>query len=86
MLGDNDLSRPYPTMTEWWVAIRKRTRKGVDSMVMLVSWCLWKLRNDIVFNARTATIGDAIQLIMEDVKDWVQAGPSNLATLGWPRA
>ncbi|KAF8716835.1 hypothetical protein HU200_025932 [Digitaria exilis] len=25
MLGDNELSRQYPTMTEWWVTIRKRS-------------------------------------------------------------
>ncbi|KAF8664924.1 hypothetical protein HU200_054242 [Digitaria exilis] len=77
-------------MVDWWLQIRRSVskdwRKGVDSMVLLVSWRLWKMRNDCVFNAATPTITELIRLLLEDANLWMQAGASHLAALGWPTA
>ncbi|KAF8693517.1 hypothetical protein HU200_038915 [Digitaria exilis] len=88
LLNIPELAVQHRTMLDWWLAVRQRrskiTRKGLDSLEMLVSWRLWKIGNDIVFNSTRATTAEAIELLMEDANNWVQAGASNLATLGWP--
>lgn len=61
-------------------------RKGIDSTVMLVTRRLWKLRNDHIFNSVMATLTETLRMLVKDADQWVQAGATNLAALGWPVA
>lgn len=62
----------------WWVRSRKRiakdSRRGFDSMVLLVGWQLWKERNSRTFNAVTAAPTVVFNAIIEEANLWVLAG------------
>lgn len=79
------LARPSTSLVDWWLQIRKGnergTTKGIDSTVLLVSWRIWKVRNDVVFNRRPPVIDSAMSQIFEDAASWIQAGARHLAEL-----
>nr|TKW33058.1 hypothetical protein SEVIR_2G208466v2 [Setaria viridis] len=59
--------------------------KGFDSAFMLVSWKIWKERNERVF-ARSLP-KDASQLLQEIIQEgqlWCASGAKRLAAIGWP--
>ena len=72
----------------WWLNIRstltKEHRKGWDSAVMLVSWIVWKERNARVFSNLERTPLQLLGAIIEEGGNWIQAGASKLAEIGWP--
>jgi hypothetical protein len=54
---------PQPTTTcfsRWWkrttAAISKETRKGLNSLIILVAWEIWKHRNTYVFDNKKSSI------------------------------
>ncbi|KAF8651688.1 hypothetical protein HU200_063201 [Digitaria exilis] len=51
---------------------------------MLVSWRLWKKRNECVFRDTTPDIATVVNELLEDASMWVQAGASGLGAIGWP--
>jgi len=77
----------------WWAAARKRiprdTRKGFDSIVVLVSWLLWKERNNRTFDRRARTTQEMQVAVIDEAVMWIQAGFKGLevavaATIGFP--
>lgn len=76
---------------DWWLALRdghnRLKQKGVDSMVMLIVWCLWKERNARVFdNAPGRSVSDMVQHVLMEGQLWINAGAKWLGALGWPMA
>ncbi|KAI5013082.1 hypothetical protein ZWY2020_028036 [Hordeum vulgare] len=73
----------HATLVEWWSMARKRitkrTRKGFDTLVMLVSWSLWKQMNGRVFG-RSDFLNKrgTVDLIFEDLRNWTLAGASGV--------
>lgn len=72
---------------DWWLFVRsgrnKRARKGIDATVMLVSWKLWKARNEVVFRAAAPNSNEAMEAIIQEAALWVQADATCLADVGW---
>lgn len=71
---------PGDTLERWWCSERKRVPKckrgGMDSLVMLTCWSLWKQRNVRMFGNLDKQLSGA-QLrnyIREELKLWGQAG------------
>jgi len=66
----------------WWAAARKRiprdTRKGFDSLVVLVSWLLWKERNNRTFDRRARTAQEMQVAVVDEIVMWIQAGYKGL--------
>ncbi|CAL4924977.1 unnamed protein product [Urochloa decumbens] len=74
---------------EWWLRLRhgrgKFKQKGIDTVVMLIIWCVWKERNGRVFGSRPEkTVGQLIDLIIMEGDLWAKASAKWLAALGWP--
>ena len=73
---------------EWWLLLRqglsKEHKKGLDTAVMLVSWMIWKERNARVFNGTQQSLSQLVQGILEEGSNWIRAGASKLAGVGWP--
>lgn len=73
---------------EWWQAaehkVPKQQRAGHNSLVALVAWCLWKLRNNCVFEGAPPSLPLIIQDIKEDAKLWSMDGAHGLSDL-WPQ-
>jgi hypothetical protein len=69
----------------WWSWVRHRapraSRKGFDSLVMLVCWSLWKERNAKTFKNEASSARDLSSQIMQEAALWVQAEFASLLSL-----
>lgn len=62
-------------------------KKGLDSSFMLISWILWKQRNDRVFSRLSAkTAGHLTYKILDQAQLLMDAGAKHMVSLGWPAA
>lgn len=70
---------------DWWRAALKRTpkpvRKGFNSLVILVAWMLWKLRNACVFEGAAPDMNKLLQAVRDEAALWGLAGASKLRAL-----
>ncbi|GJN40213.1 hypothetical protein PR202_gb29394 [Eleusine coracana subsp. coracana] len=69
----------------WWrrasQRARKDTRKGLNSIIILTSWFLWKYRNRVVFDAHTPRPQILISEIRDEAKCWALAGAKRLGRI-----
>jgi hypothetical protein len=67
-------------MVHWWVSSRKKlpkdSRRGFDSMVVLVWWLVWRERNNRVFNGAMQQAATLANWIREEAAMWVFAAVS----------
>lgn len=72
---------------DWWANLEAKVpyalRKGINSLVMLVAWWLWKQRNNCVFEGDAPSGNQIIQNIKDDAQRWCLAGAKDLGTI-WP--
>lgn len=89
MLGDDATNLSATELLDWWLQLRRghnrNKQRGIDSVVMLVTWCTWKERNNIIFRSRPPmSESQTISAIVEEGRMWVTAGAKWMAALGWP--
>ena len=76
---------PSDTLVDWWLAARKQVpgalSRGFDSLVLLVSWELWKERNRRTFDRVCATTTHVLRQIQTEGESWIAAGFSKLTPL-----
>jgi hypothetical protein len=69
----NDLS-----FFEWWMAASSRVdglvRKGLDSILVLGAWTIWKHRNRCVFDGLSPNVSCVVSVIKEELHHWSFAG------------
>jgi exonuclease III len=70
---------------DWWLQSRLLLpaiiRRGFDSLVILVVWCIWKERNLRVFQGRSRSAAVLDANITEEADRWSLVGFSHLAAL-----
>ena len=54
------------------------TRKGLNSLIILGAWTIWRLRNDCVFNGAAPSIPVALARAREEAHLWSLAGAKGL--------
>ena len=72
------------TVIEWWIqGIQKRgaSRKAMASLVMLVSWEIWKERNARVFRNISTTSNMLLAKIKSEAVMWCYAGAKALSNV-----
>ena len=73
------------TLLDWWLLGRatlpQDLRRSFDSLVLLVTWCLWKERNRRTFDRRSMTPPELLISILEEADTWIGAGFGSLALL-----
>jgi hypothetical protein len=83
-------SQLAPTPTEasfdiWWenveVAATGDMRKGLNSLVIFGAWCIWKHRNDYVFNGSAPSVAAVLTMAREEDRLWSLAGDKGLTSL-----
>ena len=79
---------PQPTVTHflgWWrrstAAIPKEARKGLNSLIILVSWEIWKHRNICVFDNKRPSVQEVLRAINAEGGLWCSAEASKLQEL-----
>jgi len=78
---------PQPRMLffDWWQqsgrAFNKAFVRGFNTLIMLGSWILWKMRNDMVFNGILPRLDRALLLAQEEANLWMLAGAKGLKGL-----
>jgi hypothetical protein len=69
----------------WWlparVALPRTFRKSFDSLVLLVSWCIWKERNARTFDHRAATSAILAQRIITEADELIGSDFSSIGLL-----
>lgn len=69
----------------WWkrvsTIVSGLNRKGLDSLLILGAWMVWKLRNRVVFDGVTPTISLLLESVHEEREKWQVAGARGLSFL-----
>ncbi|KAG0512540.1 hypothetical protein BDA96_10G022900 [Sorghum bicolor] len=70
-------------LVDWWQESRaflpQQPRRGFDSLVVLVSWTLWKERNARTFDNISSTPTQTLAKVKEEANAWLAAGFRGLA-------
>lgn len=53
-------------------------RKGLNSLIILGAWTIWRHRNDCVFNGASPRVATALTFAKEDAQLWSMAGAKGL--------
>uniref|UniRef100_A0A0A9HM32 Uncharacterized protein n=1 Tax=Arundo donax TaxID=35708 RepID=A0A0A9HM32_ARUDO len=79
---------PQPSsnhFSNWWRramrGVAKEHRKGLNSLVILIAWEIWKHRNDCVFNNARPSVVAVIETVAKESALWCSAGAKHLYTL-----
>jgi hypothetical protein len=62
------------------------TRKGLDSLIILGAWTLWKHRNKCVFYGCNPSVTMSLRAANEERMQWEIAGAKGLCHLAVPLA
>ena len=57
-----------------WCLVPGHLRKGFDSVVLLVSWRLWRERNSRFFDNVSITADQARRVVLDEGDEWITAG------------
>ena len=55
-------------------SVPMQLRRGFDSIVLLVSWQLWKERNSRTFDNSASMVQQVVKLVLEETDEWIAAG------------
>ena len=79
---------PQPTavcFSGWWrktvAAAPKEARKGLNSLIILVAWEVWKHCNACVFEKKRPSVQDVLRSVSMEGDLWCSAGASRLQEL-----
>lgn len=79
------LAGPEDELASWWIRQRRRLdsqlRTSLDSVVLLVSWIIWKERNSRVFREQSASLRQMLLGVIDEGNEWLQAGFLSLGAL-----
>lgn len=68
----------------WWISIStvpKEMRKGLNFLIILVAWEVWKHRNSCVFENATPSVQEVLRAVMAERALWCRAGARKLHQL-----
>jgi hypothetical protein len=69
---------PGSSLAAWWMDSRSllpaNLRRSFDSVLLLVSWVLWKEHNAQVFDNRRCSAQQAMRALLEEADNWISAG------------
>jgi hypothetical protein len=74
----------FEEVEDWWTTIvfaHGGRRKSVASLLMLVTWELWKERNARTFNNKSTMPTTIFEMIKLEARTWTLAGAKHLGTL-----
>ena len=76
--------RPSDSVLSWWLNISTTAavpKKAVRSLTMLISWEVWKERNNRVFNQKETPPTRLMEKIKAEAAIWATAGAKDIASI-----
>ena len=78
--------QPYDLFfDEWWSrassTVEGSIKKGLNSMIALGAWTIWRHRNDCVFNGKTLNLTSALIMAGDEFWSWSLADARGLSSL-----
>ena len=61
--------------------VKKEYKKGVNSLIILTSWLIWKHRNSSIFDGATPSVNEVLRQFRDEYKLWCLAGAKKLLAL-----
>jgi len=85
-LGDYIPRHQEYSFAEWWRKLMKRVKKkykrGVNSLIILGAWLLWNHKNACVFEGVTPSVSAIMCAFKDEHSLWCLAGAKKLQGLG----
>jgi hypothetical protein len=70
---------------DWWRRMNDLSldprKKGLNSMIVLGAWILWKHRNRFVFDGDAPSMAAALRQAHEERRTWEMAGARGISVL-----
>ena len=70
---------------DWWrnlnEAVSGPIKQGLNSVVILGAWSLWKLRNRCVFDGVSPSLAGLVNQVSEELELWCLAGAKGISHL-----
>jgi len=77
--------RPTYLFFYWWAAASARVdgqvQKGMNSIIILGAWSIWKYRNRCVFDGAPPEVSCVVSAIKEELHQWTIAGARGVSYL-----
>lgn len=74
------------SFADWWRKVIKKVpkdlRKGVNSLIILGAWMIWKHRNACVFEGVAPSVNTIMRELKDELSLWCLAGAKKLLGLG----
>ena len=72
-------------LSSWWMdsrdALPGTLRRAFDSVLLLVSWRIWKERNARVFDGVSSSAAQLTRSVLVEADEWIAAGFTAIAEL-----
>ena len=85
-LGDCVPNQSERNFADWWrkvpKKVKKEFKKGVNSLIILGAWLIWKHRNACVFEGVTPSVISIMRDLRDEHSLWCLAGANKLQGLG----
>jgi hypothetical protein len=85
-LGDYAPGQQEYNFAEWWrrvlKKVKKEYKKGVNSLIILGAWMIWKHRNACVFESVAPSVISIMRQLKDEHSLWCLAGARKLQGLG----
>uniref|UniRef100_A0A8I6WPU5 Uncharacterized protein n=1 Tax=Hordeum vulgare subsp. vulgare TaxID=112509 RepID=A0A8I6WPU5_HORVV len=56
-------------------------RKGLASIALLMSWMIWKMRNECIFDGAQPLVHVLVSKIKDEAEQWARAGARGLSVI-----
>ncbi|TVU34045.1 hypothetical protein EJB05_15869, partial [Eragrostis curvula] len=77
--------RREKSFADWWsraiCKVKKEDRKGVNSLIILTAWLLWKRRIACMFDGASTSVPEILRQFRDEYKLWCMAGARKLQAL-----